>query len=413
MNNRIRICIQDSDREYASKLASQLADADHSFRVLVGESHKEKDYDVLLTDRKITGRKTPHVLLEKPLRYLGVKKLAFEIRLAMIHSGLHEMTAESMDQDYEFTAEQITFVGVEGGAGTSSVALGCARELSRYRDKKVLYLSLEPIVSDRLCVEQHIQTSTLDEFLFEFLNDGKACNEEMLRMFLVKDSYGVMSFAPTGKANRLRELNDATFSQFMSMAAAAAKADYVILDVGCAVDLSYRLLKGKGYNFAYVAAADGLKSWGDDRRVREFCSFDEKELTYFGSNVIVINRHIYSEEEFDEEHNHRKKFDPFRQYKAGIVRDGYLENDDPESGSMYTSNYARAEAWHEEQSKEWTVYIDEDAASFEHTEHGVDISLSNAFGTGIRELVDKLTEQRWYTHETFEEEASEGEYEDE
>jgi hypothetical protein len=133
----------------------------------------------------------------------------------------------------------------------------------------------------------------------------------------------------------------------------------------------------------YVAAANGIKSLGDAAHVRgilgvdggDICegsicgeSIDCAALGEGCSTIIVINRNDYLESDFDEDREHKGKFDPFRQNKK--------EEDAP------TENQSKADA----------IYIDEDEGSFEQTVNGIDISLTNSFGSGIKELVDVLTE---------------------
>jgi hypothetical protein len=367
MSKMIRICIQDTDRCYAQALAAGLSELDRSFRVSVCDSFNQKDADVLLSDREIVRPEVPYILLDTPLRYAGVLKVASQIRMTLIRTGANPACDGSWGNETGMTAAVVSFIGVEGGAGTSSIALGCARELSRYRNKKVLYLSLEPLESDRLCVEKHSDAvSSIDDYLFEFLKDDGACAEDELKTFLIKDSYGVMRFNPSGRENRLAELDDALLIRFTRLSAAASEADYLIIDCSCANHLPHLSVPETAGAQVYVAAAGGLKSRGDAGYVRELCNIDGTGAYAeegAGESIVVINRQTCSDDDFEEEQGYKNKKD------------------------------AAAPAG---QSAGMAVYIDEDPGSFEITENGVDISLTNTFGTGIKELVDKLTEPGGY-----------------
>jgi hypothetical protein len=157
-------------------------------------------------------------------------------------------------------------VGVEGGAGASSIALGLAGELSAYRGKKVFYISLEGFESPRLGTGGCMASlGDLSGFLFAFLRDGREGKGAQGRAvsaapYVARDDYGVMRFPPSDGPNRLRELDGAELGRLLGAVASEMGADIVVADWGCApADYAAEFIRLSAFT-VLVARHGGVKT---------------------------------------------------------------------------------------------------------------------------------------------------------
>ena len=65
--------------------------------------------------------------------------------------------------------ELIGVYSISGGTGKTVVALSTSRELARYHDKKVLYLSLEDLPATELLINNHVQNRNMGDYLYFLL----------------------------------------------------------------------------------------------------------------------------------------------------------------------------------------------------------------------------------------------------
>lgn len=127
--------------------------------------------------------------------------------------------------------ELIGFYSISGGTGKSVAAIGTARELSRFHDKKVLYLCFEEMPATELFFQNHAQRRNIGDYLY-YLFEKKNC--DLCRRpsgFTSADHCGVETFYPTKGRNDLNNLSQEELIHFFKIISDSCRYDYVVLDL--------------------------------------------------------------------------------------------------------------------------------------------------------------------------------------
>ena len=122
----------------------------------------------------------------------------------------------------------IAFASYCGGSGCTTAARSVAQELSRFYGKRILCISLEDVESAGgfLSVPDGIKSE--GEFLYRLL--GKGCRS-FLESYLIKDDFGVCSFAPPKGKNPLGDLSAEDMKSMLAALMDSGRFDYVIADL--------------------------------------------------------------------------------------------------------------------------------------------------------------------------------------
>lgn len=240
--------------------------------------------------------------------------------------------------------EFIGFHSISGGAGKTVISLGASRELVRYHDKKVLYLSFEDIPTTELLIKNHSQNRNIGDylyFLFEKRNDH-LCSR--LESFTVTDEFGVETFYPTGGRNDLNELTQEELVQFLKVISDSCRYDYIVFDLKS--DLSEETLF----------------------------------LMNLCSRIILV-----------------QKDDPVSGFKSGKL-EAYLKQEARKfSGRciLAVNKTSSPEPVHEENEicvfkSLKKIYIEKDDNSFQFGWNHLSIDISHTFGVGVKKIADEI-----------------------
>ena len=122
----------------------------------------------------------------------------------------------------------IAFASYCGGSGCTTAARSVAQELARFHGKRVLCISLEDVESagDFINVPDGIKTE--GEFLYRLLGKGR---RPFLESYLIKDGFGVCSFAPPKGRNPLGDLSADDMKIMLAALMDSGRFDYVIADL--------------------------------------------------------------------------------------------------------------------------------------------------------------------------------------
>lgn len=149
-----------------------------------------------------------------------------------------------------------------GGTGCTTTARAVAQEFVRFRDKRVLCLSLEEVDSsgDFLVLRDGVRSE--GEFLYKLLGKGKM---PFLESYLVRDDFGISSFLPPAGKNPMRDLSKRDMEQLLAALMQSGAFDVIIADLSTSL----------GDAAAAVAdAADSLclisRSKGPDEREQRY-----------------------------------------------------------------------------------------------------------------------------------------------
>jgi MinD-like ATPase involved in chromosome partitioning or flagellar assembly len=244
----------------------------------------------------------------------------------------------------------LSFFSAEGGAGTSSAALGTARELSGYRNKKVVYISMEPFESGRLCLKERTTRGDISDYIYCLLKG----EHDRLRRFrdalMDEDHYGVRRFYPAEGFNTLRELNAEELSEFINGFITEGKADYLIID------------------------------WGDG-----FGGMMADYLPLSQWSVMVTRQDSVKS-------NDCAAWRRLMAATLGLSRDNFMVvvnfADDETEDAREEAPLSEAQ---DDSESPRVIRIGRDLTDFRDAGRGIEIGLMNEFGRGIKSLADRIT----------------------
>lgn len=208
-------------------LAARGAAEDCQKRLLLLEGEKDAE--------AAQGEKTPAVW-----KYAGAAHiLAASRRLAMERRAVPAAGAaggEPPVPDASLPEDLLAcFFAKSGGVGTSCAAIGAARELSRYRGRRTLYLSLEEKESEALFPPEAGGAMRAEAFLFQYLQKrrgGAGALRGLLETAAAQDGYGVYRLAPDARENSLSSLTAGEVLALLAQLRAALSLDKIVLDFG-------------------------------------------------------------------------------------------------------------------------------------------------------------------------------------
>lgn len=127
----------------------------------------------------------------------------------------------------------IAFASYCGGAGCTTICRAVSQELARFRGRRVMYISLEDVASasDFLPLQEGDASGSIKtegEYLYRLL--GKS-TVPFLESYLMKDPFGVCSFAPTAGKNPIRELSGEEMQRLLASLMDSGKFDVVAVDL--------------------------------------------------------------------------------------------------------------------------------------------------------------------------------------
>lgn len=120
------------------------------------------------------------------------------------------------------------FASCCGGSGCTTLTRAFCQEMTRFRGKRVLCISLEDVESagDFMPVTEGIKTE--GEFLYRLLGKG---TRPFLDSYLVKDDFGVCSFFPPQGRNPLGELTREDMNTLLAALMDSGRFDVIAADL--------------------------------------------------------------------------------------------------------------------------------------------------------------------------------------
>jgi hypothetical protein len=240
--------------------------------------------------------------------------------------------------------------GLGGRCGLSSIAIGIGRDFAAYKGRRVLYLSLESLEAERLCIRAAEGERHIGDFMYLMLRK----RETDLRMFseacLFRDSYGLARFFPSPGLNDLALASPEELGEFLRFFDCCGAFDLIVLDLGneCrgAVSELIRLC-----DVLVLAENGGIRDAGKRDRAEVFA---REAWRRDGADPVFAEN--------------------MRRFRC--------DSDDEEYGDAPEEDLAADGAER--------ITIGYDDASFRYVDGTTDFVLSGEFGLGIRKLADIL-----------------------
>jgi hypothetical protein len=319
------------------------------------------------------------------------------------------------------TTEIFSFFGLEGGAGTSSAAMGIARELSAYRDKRVIYVSMEPFESKRLCLRERPGAGDLADYVYAFLKGDRNRLRLLRNALMIADEYGVRRFYPPEGFNPLCELDESEWFEWIGYLIDDAKTDCLVIDWGNAFEKIARAGIASSQHRVMVTRGNGVKSRDDadwrryiacalkidvegfavvvnfaDDLPEAFEEADERSFDHRESRASVCGEAYASDCRAAQAADRRETYvSDRREARASDRRETYVsdrrethatdrrETHVPDRREVQTADCREAQV-------SAVIRIGRDAFDFNDTGCGIEIELTGEFGRGVKQLADHL-----------------------
>lgn len=370
----IRLLILYEDQEYGFALAKTISNLHKDFLVTAEAwrifSHKELPaaFDLVLAEeseeaclhclpmaknrvvllREVPGEKLDHQLKTEEdgrnffylYKYAPVSRIVADLRYIYGY-----LTGRKNLVRYPVETQVVGFYSASGGTGKSAVALSVARELRKYHDKMVLYITFDLISAASFYMKGAVPQRSLEDYLYYLFNKDKETLCSYIDSFVFVDDYGVHTFLPSADLNELNQLNSRELSHLLEFLLTSNKYDYIILDLSPCFHEGTLLLLTLCRKLFLIESDCPLSRY----KTEKFKTFLAKRGEEEGIRcplLRVINK---------------------------VSPDAYL-NSPLEPGC----------------EAETAITIERDDDSFHQMDGCLDISLNHLFGMGIRKIVDEI-----------------------
>lgn len=242
-----------------------------------------------------------------------------------------------------FAPDLIGYYGCCGGVGKSVIAIGTSRELSRYHDKKVLYLSFEEIPATELFIRNNPMSRSIGDYLYYLLEKQNECFCSHMGGFVSSDEFGVESFYPSKGRNDLNDLTQEELIYMLKFISDSNRYDFIALDLNSSLTKETIFL---------MTLCSKIILIENNNPVSKFKS--KKLIAYLTklSAFIDKNRFLLVENQ-----------------SSATESEGYEE--------IYDTCYK-------------TIYIEKEDNSFRYALNHMDIDIYHTFGIGIKKIADEI-----------------------
>lgn len=251
------LAIVTGDRDYGRSLSLGMLSVCRNFiiRIFSAEEflQEKREYDLILWDgleaKEAYGGRIVY-LAEKPSetavsrsqkRFCIYKYSPAACMTASVFEIYKELTGRRAVNVRRQDVRLFAFTSCEGGAGCTTVAMAAAQEFSRFRDKKVMYLSFEELESVGRFMKHDAGIRGAEVYLYRLFNKMYSEREQSLNAeentpfiegHIVRDDYGIEAFAPSCGRNPLREVGPDEVCRLMSAIINSGRYDVIIMDIG-------------------------------------------------------------------------------------------------------------------------------------------------------------------------------------
>lgn len=239
----------------------------------------------------------------------------------------------------------ICFYSVSGGAGKTVIALGTSRELSRYHDKRVLYLNFEEIPATELYTKNNKENRNIGDYLYFLFekNNLNLCSHP--EGFTSHDEYGVEAFYPTKGRNDLNYLTQEELICFLKLISDSSRYDYIMMDLRSDLSEETLFLLNQCCKIILIQNDDPVSKYKNQK----FLAYLSERTTFnYKDRIILTVNKVYGHES---------------------------EMDNSKDFNLYNSK---------------SITIEKDESSFRYSLSHLDIDINHAFGIGIKKIVDEV-----------------------
>ena len=253
----IFVAIVTWDKEYGRSLSLAMLSICRGFIIRIFDAEEfldeNRNFDIILWDgdeaKEAYGGRIIY-LAEKPSeaagcisenRYCLYKYASANSMVASVFEIYEALTGRRAVNLKRQDVRIFAFASCKGGVGCTTIAMATAQEFCRFQEKRVLYLSFEELDSSGSYFNQNSAAKGSMVYLYELFNKmygiygakGKdRQNPPFLDRYMVKDDFGVETFAVSRGRNPLRELTADELHKFMATLIDSGRFDIIVMDMG-------------------------------------------------------------------------------------------------------------------------------------------------------------------------------------
>ena len=180
------------------------------------------------------------------------------------------------------------FASYCGGSGCTTLSRSFCQELARFRGKRVLYISMEDVetAGEFLTVPEGIRTEA--EFLYRLLSKN---TRPFMESFLVKDAFGVSSFAPSRGGNPLRDLSGEDMRMLLAAIMDSGRFDVIAADLSTCLSDSVIAIMDAAEQICVIARTElpGVREQNYMNQLMSCCGEEAAGKLVRTENVIANN----------------------------------------------------------------------------------------------------------------------------
>ncbi|MBR0596362.1 hypothetical protein [Sinanaerobacter chloroacetimidivorans] len=371
----IRLFILDKDWEYGIALGKAISNLHREFQVIVEKPEKiteikENAFDfILLGGYELDFINTFHVEKSIVIKLADQMSPSFEeqLKAADWKNGLkiykYERVSEFAKELFflygavtgkkdliksNHVTDVIGFYSVSGGAGNTVISISTGRELARYHDKKVLYLTFDELPDTQLYIKEEFSKHSLSDYLYYLLEKKDEMLCSILESFTFTDEYGLAFFYSSRGLNELGRLNIEDLSYLIKFVINSNQFDLLILDLGRHISEKSFYLFELCSSFVLIEDATSSSACKMKHFLNSMSNMDQELL---GKMIRVKNKINVTEGEAYKDEGNLK------------------EGDENETATDL-------------------VRIENDSQSFFFHDGYMDVSIHQVFGLGIKKIAD-------------------------
>ena len=170
----------------------------------------------------------------------------------------------------------LAFASFRGGCGCTTFARSVCQTLSRFSGKRVFCISLEDVDSAAGFLSVPDGVKTEGEFLYRLLGKGSM---PFLDSYMVRDEFGVCSFAPPAGRNPLRELSKEEMQTLLAALMDSGRFDVIAADLStCLTEAAAAVLEAAEHICILAGAEEAdLREAAYMNQLVSFCGTSVRE----------------------------------------------------------------------------------------------------------------------------------------
>lgn len=253
--DNIFLAIVTDDREYGRSLSLALLNVCRGFiiRIFTAEEYLELNgtFDLILWDGDearvgyggriiyMAEKQSDIIMNYQEKRFCIYKYNSASNMVAVLFDIYEALTGKLAVNVKQQNVRLFAVASFMGGVGCSTVAMAISQEMCRFNGKKVFYLSFEEFESTGEFMKYDSSIKGANVYLYELFGNiysssllgVSGSRTPFLEGRVIRDDFGIETFAPVGGRNPLREITCSEIDKFMASIIDSGRYDAIVIDM--------------------------------------------------------------------------------------------------------------------------------------------------------------------------------------